>query len=151
MTLEHVLDLNNMVHDAARLKELQALPLNRKIMITQARIMEFVQRMGGVENVVVSYSGGKDSTVLLDICRKLYPDIKCVYSDTGLEYPEVRGMAKKWGADIIRPKMRFDEVITEYGYPLIGKEVAEAIYYARRIRNAPAQVEKERERERSKA
>jgi 3'-phosphoadenosine 5'-phosphosulfate sulfotransferase (PAPS reductase)/FAD synthetase len=35
--------------------------------------------------------------------------------------------------DIITPEMRFDEVISTYGYPLIGKEVAEAIYYARRI------------------
>ena len=36
--------------------------------------------------------------------------------------------------DIVTPKMRFDEVISTYGYPLISKEVAEAIYYARRIR-----------------
>ena len=36
--------------------------------------------------------------------------------------------------------MRFDEVISKYGYPLIGKEVAEAIYYARRL-------SRERERE----
>lgn len=124
------------VHDAERLKELQALPLNRKIMITQARIIEFVEKMGGVENVVISYSGGKDSTVLLHIARQIYPDIKCVYSDTGLEYPEVRAMARKAGADFVRPKLRFDQVITQYGYPLVSKEVSEAIYYARRIRNS---------------
>jgi hypothetical protein len=44
--------------------------------------------------------------------------------------------------------MRFDEVISTYGYPLISKEVAEAIYYARRIRSQDVNVERERERER---
>ncbi len=48
--------------------------------------------------------------------------------------------------DIIRPPMRFDQVISTYGYPLIGKEVAEAIYYARRIRSQSLNVERERER-----
>lgn len=129
--------LDGKVHDAQRLKELQALPLDRKIQITVARIIEFVEAMGGVDNVYISYSGGKDSTVLLDITRKIYPTIKCVYSDTGLEYPEIRQMARDAGADIIRPEMRFDEVITKYGYPLVSKEVSEAIYYARRIRNSP--------------
>ena len=52
---------------------------------------------------------------------------------------------------IVRPKMRFDEVISKYGYPLIGKEVAEAIYYARRIRSQTVQVERERERRNSAA
>ena len=45
------------VHDAARLKELQALPLDRKIQISQARIIEWYQRNHG--NVVVSFSGGQ--------------------------------------------------------------------------------------------
>lgn len=128
---------DNSIHTPEKLKELQAYPLEEKIQITAARIMEFVQSAGGPDNVVVSYSGGKDSTVLLHICRTLYPTIRAVYSDTGLEYPEVRLMAKNAGADIVRPKMSFPEVITQYGYPIIGKEVAEAIYYARRVRNAP--------------
>lgn len=35
--------------------------------------------------------------------------------------------------DIIRPAMCFDEVISTYGYPLIGKNVGRKIYYARRL------------------
>lgn len=131
---ENRISLDGLVHDAQRLKELQALPLERKIQITQARIIEFVERMGGVENVVVSYSGGKDSTVLLDIARKIYPNIKAVYSNTGLEYPEVQHMARINNAEFVHPKMRFDQVITTYGYPLISKEVSEAIYIARKHR-----------------
>jgi hypothetical protein len=121
------------VHDAERLKELQALPLYRKIMITQTRIMEWYNRYNG--QVCVSFSGGKDSTVLLHIARQMYPDIPAVFSDTGLEYSAIREFVKTWdNVDIIRPDMNFGQVITTYGYPIIGKEVAEAIYYARRIR-----------------
>lgn len=131
------------VHDAERLKELQALPLDRKIQITQTRIIEWYQHFNG--NVCVSFSGGKDSTVLLHIARKLYPDIPAVFSNTGLEYAAIQRFVKTYdNVDIIVPQMRFDEVISTYGYPLIGKEVAEAIHYARRIRSQSVNVERER-------
>ncbi len=134
------------VHDAKRLEELRALPLERKIQISQARIIEWYRHYHG--HVVVSFSGGKDSTVLLHLVRSIYPDVRAVFSNTGLEYPEiqrhVRGIEN---VDIVTPAMRFDEVISKYGYPLIGKEVAEAIYYARRIRSQSVNVERERERE----
>ena len=131
------------VHDAERLKELQALPLERKIQITQTRIIEWYQHYNG--KVCVSFSGGKDSTVLLHIARQIYPDIPAVFSNTGLEYASIQRFVKTWdNVDIVVPKMRFDEVVSTYGYPLIGKEVAEAIYYARRLRSQTVQVERER-------
>ena len=135
-----------MVHDAKRLEELRALPLERKIQISQARIIEWYNHWHG--NVVVSFSGGKDSTVLLHLVRSIFPDVKAVFSNTGLEYPELqRHVMSIENVDIVRPSMRFDEVISTYGYPLIGKEVAEAIYYARRIRSQTGNVEREREPE----
>jgi len=138
------------VHDAERLKELQSLPLERKIQITQTRIIEWYQHYDG--QVCVSFSGGKDSTVLLHIARQLYPGIPAVFSNTGLEYAAIQRFVKTYdNVDIIVPQMRFDEVISTYGYPIIGKEVAEAIHYARRIRSQPVNVERERERERTAA
>ena len=132
------------VHDAARLKELQAMPLDRKIQISQARIIEWYQKNHG--NVVVSFSGGKDSTVLLHLVRQIYPDVPAVFSNTGLEYPEIQRFVRTFpNVEIVAPKMNFSEVISTYGYPLIGKEVAEAIYYARRIRSQTVHVERERE------
>ena len=132
------------VHDAERLKELQSLPLERKIQITQTRIIEWYQHYDG--KVCVSFSGGKDSTVLLHIARQLYPGIPAVFSNTGLEYAAIQRFVKTYdNVDIIVPQMRFDEVISTYGYPLIGKEVAEAIHYARRIRSQSVNVERERE------
>lgn len=127
------------------MEELRALPLERKIQITQARIIEWYKHYNG--NVVVSFSGGKDSTVLLHLVRSIYPNVKAVFSNTGLEYPEIQKHVRSLdNVDIVTPSMRFDEVISTYGYPLIGKEVAEAIYYARRIRSQSGNVERERER-----
>ena len=139
-----VMHLADAVHDAQRLKELQALPLERKIQITQTRIIEWYQHYKG--QVCVSFSGGKDSTVLLHIARQIYPNIPAVFSNTGLEYPEIQRFVKSFdNVDIVTPSMRFDDVITTYGYPLIGKEVAEAIYYARRLRSQSVNAERERE------
>ena len=83
--------------------------------------------------VYVSFSGGKDSTVLLHLARELYPDIEAVFVNTGLEYPEIQKFVKTFdNVTILRPKMRFDEVIKTYGYPMISKEVALRIEYAKK-------------------
>jgi len=128
------------IHDAARLKELQVLPLDRKIAITQARIIEWFNFWEG--QVYLSFSGGKDSTVLLDLVKKTLAaidptfELPVVFSNTGLEYPEIQKFARSKNATFVTPKMNFVNVIRNYGYPLISKEVANAIYYARRIRNS---------------
>lgn len=115
------------------LKDLQAMPLDMKVAHTKARIREWVSEYG-IDGVFVSFSGGKDSTVLLHIARQMYPDIKAVFVDTGLEYPEIRKFVKTFdNVEMLRPKMRFDEVIKKYGYPIISKEIAECVYGARRF------------------
>ena len=112
---------------------MQAWPLERKIQVTQTRILEWGQHWGGEGGIYVSFSGGKDSTVLLHIARRIYPNIPAVFIDTGLEYPEIRSFVKTVpNVTWIKPKLRFDEVIKKYGYQLIGKEVAERIYYAQK-------------------
>ena len=110
---------------------LRALPLEVKIQKSKQRIREWLQR----EDSYVAFSGGKDSTVLAHLVHQVDPTVPLVFSNTGLEYMEIQIFARKMGAEFIRPEMRFDQVISTYGYPIISKEVAEAIYYARRIRN----------------
>ncbi|MDE7438944.1 MAG: phosphoadenosine phosphosulfate reductase family protein [Clostridia bacterium] len=113
------------------LRILQALDLETKIMKTKQRIREWINYYG-TDGVYVSFSGGKDSTVLLHIVRQMYPDIEAVFVDTGLEYPEIRSFVKSFdNVTILRPKMRFDEVIRQYGYPFIGKKQADTIHGAR--------------------
>lgn len=126
------------------LRQMQSLPLSAKVVKTQLRIREWYEHFDG--NVYVSFSGGKDSTVLAHLVRGMYPDVPLVFSNTGLEYPEIQSFARKMGAEFVRPQMRFDEVISKYGYPLISKEVAEAMYYARRIRSGDKNKETERKR-----
>ena len=106
---------------------LQALPLEVKVRMTESRIREWVHEYG-TSGVYVSFSGGKDSTVLLHIVRNLYPDVEAVFVNTGLEYPEIQQFVKTFdNVTILRPKMRFDEVIKIYGYPLISKEASECV------------------------
>ena len=62
---------------------MQGWSLERKVQVTQTRIIEWYMKYNG--NVFVSFSGGKDSTVLLDLARKIYSDIPAVFVDTGLE------------------------------------------------------------------
>ena len=119
------------------LQQMQSLPLSAKIVKTQMRIREWYEYFDG--QVYVSFSGGKDSTVLAHLVRGLYPDVPLVFSNTGLEYPEIQAFAREMGAEFVRPKMMFSEVISTFGYPIISKEVASAIYYARRIKNGNGQ------------
>ena len=87
---------------AEQLSYLQEQSLDRKIMITQTRILEWHSKWNG--NVFISFSGGKDSTVLLDLARRMYPDIPAVFFNTGLEYPEIRKFALAHeGVEEIRP------------------------------------------------
>ena len=113
-------------HTMKDLQELQAKSLEDKVALTKLRIMEFYEHFNG--NVHISFSGGKDSTVLLTIARQIYPDIKAMFVDTGLEYPEIKAHVKSFSnVDIIRPEKTFLQVIQEYGYPVIGKQQARAI------------------------
>lgn len=114
------------------LHQKQGLPLSVKIKLTQARIREWVNEYGE-DGVYVSFSGGKDSTVLLTIAREMYPDIRAMFVDTGLEFPEIREFVKTWdNVDWVKPKLTFKQVLEKYGYPFISKEVAECVYGARK-------------------
>lgn len=111
----------------ADLAQMQACPLEIKIIMTKQRIREWVREYG-TDGVFVSFSGGKDSTVLLHIVREMYPDIEAVFVNTGLEYPEIQRFVKTFdNVTILRPKMRFDEVLKNYGYPIISKSVSNCV------------------------
>lgn len=118
-------------HELWELKQMQSLPLQAKIQMTRQRIRAWIDEFGE-EGAYVSFSGGKDSTVLLDIVHKDYPNIEAVFINTGLEYPSVRQFAlSKENVTELIPTMNFRDVIIKYGYPIIGKEVSQVVQEAR--------------------
>lgn len=103
------------------------LPWDLKLQLTKKRILDWYQHWQG--DVYISFSGGLDSTVLLDLVRKeLGKDIPAVFVDTGLEYPELKEFIKTFdNLIILRPKIGFREVLKKYGYPIASKETAAKI------------------------
>lgn len=90
-----------------------------------------------MNKIYVSFSGGKDSTVLLDLVRKVIPDAPAVFVDTGLEYPELREFVKTVSnVTWCKPEMNFKKVITTYGYPLISKTVSRAVSDVKKLGTA---------------
>jgi 3'-phosphoadenosine 5'-phosphosulfate sulfotransferase (PAPS reductase)/FAD synthetase len=108
------------------LKMRQNYPLELKVEMSKLRIRQWYKLHHG--KVYVSFSGGKDSTVLVDLVHSIYPDVEIVFVDTGLEYPEIRKFVKTFpNATWLRPKMNFKKVIEKYGYPAISKEQSKYI------------------------
>lgn len=124
------------------LKQMQSLPLEAKITMTKQRIRQWYDYWDG--DVYVSFSGGKDSTVLkhiVDHTSGVY-DVPAVFVNTGLEYPEIQRFVKDIKAgkypcfnpnvEIRRPEIRFDEVLKLYGYPVVSKRVSAYVSTAKR-------------------
>lgn len=108
------------------LKEMQAMTLDQKIALSLTKIAEFNNKFA--LKTYISLSGGKDSTVLLHLVRKLYPNIPAVFIDTGLEFPEIKEFALSQPNVVrVRPKMSFRQVVETYGYPLVSKQEAAKI------------------------
>lgn len=108
---------------------MQSLPLEAKIKMSERRIIEWYEHWDG--QVYVSRSGGKDSDVLGDLVKKLYPDVPQVFVNTGLEFDSVRRHGTEVADVVRRPEMSFIEVVTKYGYPIISKDVAQNIFDTR--------------------
>ncbi len=122
--------------DIQTLRELQKMPLHQKVAHTLDKASAFIYALKEQgREPYISFSGGKDSTVLLDIIRRFIdPDhkISAVYCNTGNEWPEnVRFVRSIPGVEVIYPKLKMPAVLEKYGFPLISKEQAKAIHEVR--------------------
>lgn len=121
------------------IKQRQSLPLEAKVQMSKQRIRAWYEHWDG--EVYISFSGGKDSTVLADLVWSIYPDVPALFSNTGLEYPEIVQFVKQRKADgrpiiITRPKRTFRDVVLSDGFPLVSKKVAEMVRRLRQPRTA---------------
>lgn len=121
--------------DYAELKRRQRWTLNQKIDHSLGTIEAFISQTG--RTPFISFSGGKDSTVLLNLVRRyIDKDMKAVFCNTGNEYPEiVRFVRNTDNITIIRPRYTIREVIEKYGFPLVSKEQAQGIRQAKTTRS----------------
>jgi 3'-phosphoadenosine 5'-phosphosulfate sulfotransferase (PAPS reductase)/FAD synthetase len=128
------------------LKAMQNWSFETKILKSQAKIIETYQHYGG--NVCVNFSGGNDSSVLIDLARRAFPDIPAVFCDTGIEYPDILGIVKSYpNVDIVRPYLCgkdkcvncidgcFGKAVRTVGWNFPSKDTALALYYARKGSN----------------
>lgn len=119
-----------MKHTLTDLRQRQALDLDAKIILASKRIKEWSEHWDGM--VYVSFSGGKDSAVVAHLARQVDPTIPLVFSDTGLEYPELKAFAKTFtvggpAVEVVRPAMSFRQVLDTYGYPVVDRRTSKML------------------------
>lgn len=92
------------------------------------------------DNFYISYSGGKDSTVLHELVDMALPDnrIPRVYANTGIELNMVRDFVKaKAEKDdrfiIVKPSKPIKKTLEEYGYPFKSKYHAHFVALYQRL------------------
>lgn len=120
------------------LQTLYNLPLEIKMEKSKRIIKEAVYEFG-IDHVYISYSGGKDSTVLSHLAKELYPNILHIFANTTCEYPETIKHIQ-WEANnnhtnliTVLPKSKdgstwtFKKVVEHYGYPVFSKQISNAI------------------------
>lgn len=77
----------------------------------------------------VSFSGGVDSLVVLDIARRLInKDIKAAFCNTGMEFPDLVKFVHTFdNVDVLHPKKHVKEIFETKGFPLVSKRVSSYI------------------------
>ena len=120
--------------DLKELRERQSWTLSQKIDHSLGVIDQFYNRLDG--KVYVSFSGGKDSTIVLWLARKLFPNIKAAFCNTGNEFPDIVKFVRQFdNVDWVKPKMKPQDVMLSYGFPLVSKKVSMLVDVAKRNPN----------------
>ena len=75
-------------------------PLDRKVERAVAVIREAVNL--SKHQMAVAFSGGKDSTVLLHLMTRHFPELRpwVIFANTGIEYPESLRFARQMGKEL---------------------------------------------------
>ena len=130
-------------------KQLLALDLQDKEILSYEKIDQWYTAWNG--RCYVSFSGGKDSTVLAYLVARYLSSFRTppwaltlVFVNTGLEYPEIQkfvNTSADWlrrefprvAIELVRlrPKMNVRQVVRKYGYPVVSKVTS---FRARKLR-----------------
>ncbi len=82
------------------------------------RSVRLIQSAGADGSVVeVSYSGGKDSDVILELTRMAGIKFRAIYKNTSIDPPGTIRHALEQGAEVMRPEKTFFQLLEENGMP----------------------------------
>ena len=78
------------------------------------RLLQSIPQDGDIE---LSYSGGKDSDVILELVKMAGIPYRAIYKATTIDPPQTIAHAREMGAEVIHPKKTFFQLISETGFP----------------------------------
>ena len=78
------------------------------------KLLQSIPQDGDIE---ISYSGGKDSDVILELAKMAGIPYRAIYKSTTIDPPQTIAHAREMGAEVIRPKKSFFQLVSEHGYP----------------------------------
>ena len=67
--------------------------------------------------IELSYSSGKDSDVILELAKMAGIPYRAIYKATTIDPPGTIAHAKEMGAEVIRPKKTFFQLVSKSGFP----------------------------------
>lgn len=118
----------------AQLKVRQGLPHKAKVNMTLSKIRQALNKQKEDKTYYkyyISFSGGRDSMVLMDLVHQVNPTIPVVFCNTGVEWPSVKAMGLKYATEVLKPHKPFAKIVRDYGYPAISKDVSQKLYEIR--------------------
>lgn len=102
---------------------------NELLLFDRLNVIKDTINKYGEENFYLSFSGGKDSTILHYLIDMALPNnqIPRVYIDTGIEYQAIRDFVLNLAKNdnrfqIIKPSKPIIKTLQDYGYPFKSKE-----------------------------
>ena len=84
----------------------------------QRKVEQAVRLLQSINGEVeVSYSGGKDSDVILELAKMAGIKYRAIYKNTTIDPPGTISHVKSKGVEIVRPNKNFAQLIREKGFP----------------------------------
>ena len=78
------------------------------------KLLQSIPQDGDIE---ISYSGGKDSDVILELAKMAGIPFRAIYKNTTIDPPYTIQHCKENGVQIIHPKASFFQLVSKCGYP----------------------------------
>ena len=78
------------------------------------KLLRNIPQDGPIE---VSYSGGKDSDVILELVKMAGIPFEAIYKNTTIDPPGTIAHCKSKGVKVMAPRVRFFELVERKGFP----------------------------------